>query len=201
MIIQGGDGDYFYVIDQGELDCYKKYSKKPEPTFLKTYQPGESFGELALLYNAPRAASITAKTDSVLFGLDRDCFNNIVKEAACKKRERYEAFLKGLEIFKDIDPYFATKIADGLNFKEVKAGDVIIAEGSSPEFFWFVEKGECEAIKKREGEEPKVLYTHPEGDYFGETSFLMEVDYDFSVVAKVSYYFSVLIYLGRFYSP
>ena len=80
------------------------------------------------MYNAPRAASIKAKTDVVLFGLDRDCFNHIVKEAACKKRNLYEAFLKGLEIFKGIDPYYATKIADGLGFKEVNEGDVIVTE-------------------------------------------------------------------------
>ena len=86
VIEQGDDGDLFYVIDQGQLDCTKQYKKKPEPTYLKTYEPGESFGELALLYNAPRAASIKAKTDCILFGLDRDCFNHIVKEAASKKR-------------------------------------------------------------------------------------------------------------------
>lgn len=43
-----------YVIDEGTLDCFKKFSGNSEPTFLKTYVPGESFGELALLYNAPR---------------------------------------------------------------------------------------------------------------------------------------------------
>ena len=115
-------------MDSGELDCTKKYKKNPEPTFLKTYVPGESFGELALLYNAPRAASIKAKTDAVCFGLDRDCFNHIVKEAASKKRLRYEAFLKKLALFEGIDPYFATKIADGLTFREVKTGDVILKE-------------------------------------------------------------------------
>ena len=188
MIIQGGDGDYFYVIDQGELDCYKKYSKKPEPTFLKTYQPGESFGELALLYNAPRAASIKAKTDAVLFGLDRDCFNNIVKEAACKKRERYENFLKTLEIFNDIDPYFATKIADGLNFIEVKAGDTIITKGDDPEFFYFVEKGCCEAF-----DEENIVFTHGGGDYFGERAFLDQGKIVCTVKAKVIYLFSGII--------
>jgi cAMP-dependent protein kinase regulator len=87
-----------------------------------------SFGELSLLYNAPRAASIRAKTDSVCFALDRECFTHIVKEAACKKRERYEEFLKNLPLFKGIDPYYATKVADALSFREVKAGDIILKE-------------------------------------------------------------------------
>ena len=126
--MQGGDGDYFYVVDSGELDCTKKYAKNPEPTYLLTYKAGMSFGELALLYNAPRAASIKAKTDSVLFGLDRDCFNHIVKDAACKKRQLYEDFLKGLSIFDGIDPYYATAIADGLNFCEAKKDEVVLTE-------------------------------------------------------------------------
>jgi len=62
------------------------FTKDGEDVYLKTYKPGESFGELALLYNAPRAASIKSNNNSVLFALDRECFNHIVKEAAVKKR-------------------------------------------------------------------------------------------------------------------
>jgi CRP-like cAMP-binding protein len=40
------------------------------------------FGELALLYNVPRAATITAIEKCVLWSLDRETFNNIVKDAA-----------------------------------------------------------------------------------------------------------------------
>ena len=61
------------------MDCYKIFNEDEEPKHLKVYNPGESFGELALLYNAPRAATIKAKDDSTLFALDRDTFNHIVK--------------------------------------------------------------------------------------------------------------------------
>lgn len=49
---------------------------------MKEYKPGEAFGELALLYNCPRAATITAVEDSELWSLDRKTFNHIVKDAA-----------------------------------------------------------------------------------------------------------------------
>ena len=50
--------------------------------FLKKYNPGDVFGELALLYNAPRAATITADSASALWVLDRNTFNHIVKDAS-----------------------------------------------------------------------------------------------------------------------
>ena len=82
IITEGDQGDCMYVLEQGSLLCTKVFPGKTEPTTLKTYVPGEGFGELALLYNAPRAATITATSDAVVWRLDRDTFNNIVKEAA-----------------------------------------------------------------------------------------------------------------------
>lgn len=82
IIKEGEDGDNLYVVEKGTLTCTKIFAGKTEPTFLKEYQPGEAFGELALLYNAPRAATITAKTDSELWALDRRTFNFIVKDSA-----------------------------------------------------------------------------------------------------------------------
>lgn len=65
---------------------------------IKTYVPGMAFGELALLYNAPRAATIKAKTDSHLYALDRQTFNHIVKDASQRKRDKYETFLSTVPI-------------------------------------------------------------------------------------------------------
>ena len=82
VIKEGDDGDNFYVVESGALTCTKRLKPDDaEDTFLKEYQPGESFGELALLYNAPRAATIVAKTDSELWSLDRMTFTHILKTA------------------------------------------------------------------------------------------------------------------------
>ena len=71
VIKQGDAGAVLFVVEEGQLDCFKQFSPDEEAKFLKTYEPGEAFGELALLYNAPRAATIKAKTAALLWELDR----------------------------------------------------------------------------------------------------------------------------------
>jgi cAMP-dependent protein kinase regulator len=82
VIKQGEQGDCIYVVEQGELECYKKYKEKDHPKLVKTYFAGDSFGELALFYNAPRSATIKTRTNCILWSLDRETFNNIVKQAS-----------------------------------------------------------------------------------------------------------------------
>ena len=64
VVIRAGDpGDLFYVIEAGEVEIEGR-----------RFGPGESFGEIALLRDIPRTATVTAATDAVLHALDRDEF-------------------------------------------------------------------------------------------------------------------------------
>ena len=85
-----------YIVETGSLSCHKIIDGQSK--HLKDYAPGDVFGELALLYNAPRAATIRAESDGQLWVLDRGTFNNIVKEASQKKRQQYEDFLQTVPI-------------------------------------------------------------------------------------------------------
>ena len=173
VITQGEEGDVLYLVDSGQLDCEKVFKAGDPPTYLKTYVPGESFGELALLYNAPRAATIRAKTDATCWALDRECFNNIVKDAAMKKREKYENTLKKVEILKSIDPYELGQICDALKTENFTKGETIIKQGDRGDVFYFLDEGTAHAEKVFEdGKAPQRVKEYETGGYFGELALL-----------------------------
>jgi cAMP-dependent protein kinase regulator len=94
------------------LSCYRLFPGNSQATFLKHYQAGDAFGELALLYNAPRAATITTDTDCLLWCLDRETFNHIVKDSSRVRREKYENFLTKVKILKSMEPYERSVLSD-----------------------------------------------------------------------------------------
>ncbi|MGH0175558.1 UNVERIFIED_CONTAM: hypothetical protein FKN15_070916 [Acipenser sinensis] len=67
VIDQGDDGDNFYVIERGVYDILVQ--KGEQSVCVGQYNNRGSFGELALMYNTPRAATIIATTEGALWGL------------------------------------------------------------------------------------------------------------------------------------
>ncbi len=186
VITQGDSGDCLYIVESGELDCSKRFPDNPTvDKYLKTYKPGEAFGELALLYNAPRAATIKAKTDCVLWCLDRDTFNNIVKESARLKREKYENFLKSVDILSTMDKYEISQVSEALKKCTFSAGEFIIRQGEVGDVFYIIEEGEATAFLNKEPGKaaiPELNYT--KGGYFGELALLRDQPRAANVKAK-----------------
>jgi cAMP-dependent protein kinase regulator len=126
-----------------------------------------------LLYNSPRAATIIAKTDCILWNLDRETFNNIVKEAAVKKRELYENFLNSVDIFSTMNPYEISQVCDAILLKKFKKGDAVIKQNEPGDNFYIVEEGYLQATKLFEGKmEDEVVMKYEKGKYFGELALI-----------------------------
>ena len=71
----------FYMILEGEVEVTKSINKS-EARLLQTLGPGDFFGEMALIHNAPRAASVTTKTDLVALELDKEAFDKVLKRSS-----------------------------------------------------------------------------------------------------------------------
>jgi cAMP-dependent protein kinase regulator len=102
IIDQGDDGDNFYVIDSGKYDIYVAASGE-EPKLVGNYDNEGSFGELALMYNTPRAATIVATTEGVLWALDRKTFRRIICDAASRKRQTYHDLLESVPMLAQLE--------------------------------------------------------------------------------------------------
>lgn len=171
VIQEGDDGNELYLVDSGRFSCFKKIGE--ENKLIKEYKEGEVFGELALLYNAPRAATIIAEENSTLWSLDRECFNHIVKEAAVKRREKYVEFLGKVQVLAKMDPYERSQLADVLKTLKFEPGEFIIKQGDTGNDFYIVEEGHAVATKVlHQGHAPEEVMKYNPGDYFGELALI-----------------------------
>lgn len=97
VIRQGDDGDNFYVVERGKFQIY--YTTDDGQRQVRgEYEDNGSFGELALMYNQPRAATVVALTEGSLWAMDRKSFRRIVLKSAFKKRKEYEALFEKVSV-------------------------------------------------------------------------------------------------------
>jgi cAMP-dependent protein kinase regulator len=113
IIKQGDAGDNFYVIESGAVDVFINGGSDDPPVLVHSYNDGDSFGELAIMYNAPRAATCIAKGGQVkLWALDRSSFKVILMKTAISKRNQYKSFLTEVPIFSELNEHEILTIAE-----------------------------------------------------------------------------------------
>lgn len=101
IINQGDPGYDFYLLESGECDAFKEGVHK-ERINLRHYEKGDFFGELALLNDAPRAATIVSVTDVKVAKLGKNAFQRLLGPVeSIMRRTKYEDVKSGVE---DVDP-------------------------------------------------------------------------------------------------
>ncbi|GAV02975.1 hypothetical protein RvY_13470 [Ramazzottius varieornatus] len=170
-VIRQGDSDEkaneFYIIENGNYDIFVKDGDGLDQK-VGEYPASGSFGELALMYNQARAATVTATTAGKLWALDRKTFQQVVLGAAFRKREKYLKIFEKVDFFSELKGYEKSNLCDALIPKSYKAKEKIIVEGDAQaEGMYIVQVGEVQVTKMINGKE-KDLGKLGAGSYFGE---------------------------------
>ncbi|XP_024916094.1 protein kinase, cAMP-dependent, regulatory, type II, alpha, B isoform X2 [Cynoglossus semilaevis] len=169
IIDQGDDGDNFYVIEKGVYEIFVKTDGAD--VCVGKYDNKGSFGELALMYNTPRAATIMAAMDGALWGLDRATFHRLIVKNNAKKRRTYEAFIESVPLLASLELPERMKIVDVLGARVYKDGERVISQGEKADCFYMVESGEVRITIKNKVKQDSVeveVARCTRGEYFGE---------------------------------
>nr|KAF6416834.1 protein kinase cAMP-dependent type I regulatory subunit alpha [Molossus molossus] len=171
--------DNFYVIDQGEMDVYVNNE------WATSVGEGGSFGELALIYGTPRAATVKAKTNVKLWGIDRDSYRRILMGSTLRKRKMYEEFLSKVSILESLDKWERLTVADALEPVQFEDGQKIVVQGEPGDEFFIILEGSAAVLQRRsEKEEFVEVGRLGPSDYFGEIALLMNRPRAATVVAR-----------------
>ncbi|XP_028040529.1 cGMP-dependent protein kinase, isozyme 2 forms cD5/T2-like isoform X1 [Bombyx mandarina] len=140
-----------------------------ENKYLSTMAPGKVFGELAILYNCKRTATIKAATDCRLWAIERQCFQTIMMRTGLIRQAEYTDFLKSVPIFKNFPEDTLIKISDVLEETHYQNGDYIIRQGARGDTFFIISKGQVKVTQKLpNSNDEKFIRTLTKGDFFGE---------------------------------
>ena len=171
------NGEEFFVMAEGEVDVIIGGNKVAD-------MKEGSFGDLALIYGTPRAATIRATKATICFAMDRSTYRAILMGSTIKRRKMFDAILEKVEMLKDIDNFERSQVADALETEHFEDGTTIIKQGDDGTIFYIIMSGECVVTQTNEAGETGEVAQLKEADYFGEIALLTSEPRKATVTAK-----------------
>ncbi|VDM18627.1 unnamed protein product [Hydatigera taeniaeformis] len=138
-------------------------SREGAPLRIITYPT--VFGELAILYNCMRTATVKAITPCALWAIDRRAFQAIMMQTGILKHQRHLEFLKSVPTFAQLTSKTLAKFADILEEVHYEPGEYVIRQGAKGDTFYIIASGQVEVTQSaRLSREPPFTLTSPKGE-------------------------------------
>ncbi|CCI45083.1 unnamed protein product [Albugo candida] len=172
---QGDQGDHFYAVETGKLEILVSVPHAQGPIRYGFLTPGMGFGELALLCNMPRAATIRSITDVELWALQRNTFREITAYHKLQRHQKTLSILQGIPILKKLTLAELQQMASAMEWEEYPAKTAIIRQGEIGKHFFIITFGEIIVTQKEAISTPEmIIRTLRAGDHFGEMALLKD---------------------------
>jgi len=166
IIKQGETGDYFYVVDEGHV------SFAVDGNHVGACGRGGSFGELALLYNCPRAATCLANTTCRLWKVDQRTFRYMLANNNASQQKDIHDVLRKVPFLSELAESDLLRISDALTSVTFPEGERLINKGDVGEVFYILREGKVKVHDIGFGDSQYVDQIIGPGDWFGERALL-----------------------------
>ena len=192
VIIKEGDtGDYFYIIESGTVVVDVGGIEVNRLT------KGKSFGDLAIVYNTLRNASVVAISEVTVFLLDQITFKAIIAASQIARDEEIFKVLKNCSLFKMFTEQQLRKLCDVAELVPYNKGDEIIQKDNPGNIFYVIQDGN--ALVKDTGENFSSVVLGS-GDYFGEHTLLTGQPRNATIIAHSNVCVLIAIHRDSFQS-
>ena len=194
LIVEGDAGDELYLVQDGIFAV--SYLKDGAEVVVNKKTAGNVFGEIALMFETSRTATVTAKTAGTVWVLTRENFRALVRRAAeaetttRERAKRAEVFLNSVPLLASLDAENAARLAAALRLRDFPPGTRVVEEGApsvahgrngdgdtaddDDDAFFIVFDGEAVVTVRDDSEanapESKVVNRLFRGDFFGESA-------------------------------
>ncbi|XP_022609492.1 cGMP-dependent protein kinase 2 [Seriola dumerili] len=179
VIKQGEPGNHLFVLADGKLDVFQHNKLLTSITVWTT------FGELAILYNCTRTASVRAVNKVRTWALDREVFQNIMRRTAETRHDQHRNFLRSVSLLANLPEDKLSKIVDCLEVEYYDKGEYVIREGEEGSTFYIIAQGKVKVTQSTEAHKvPQIINTLQKGDYFGEKALISDDVRSANIVAE-----------------
>jgi cAMP-dependent protein kinase regulator len=181
---EGDVGDALYVIVEGEVSVQ---AEGPPRVEMARLGPGAFLGEVALMTDQPRSATVTATTTSELIRIDRHTLSRVLADHGDVLRavlrfvrdRLVDRWMRTSPLFRPFTDAQRSDLASRFRFLEIEAGTKLLAAGQRPDGLYIVLAGNY--IVQRGG--ATVAQLGP-GDTIGETALLSGAAFKSDVIAN-----------------
>lgn len=184
LINEGAEGDFFYIVESGEFEVFTQNNPAGPNKPVFHYGPGGSFGELALMYNAPRAATVRACTAATVWGLDRNTFTHVIVHTNRQKARLEETVLLKVEALQALSDGERAAVADAVQRVEFASGKTILKKGAAAGSLYIVESGTVRLETTAPNASGGAVHTLEQGGCFGQYALLHKAKQPATAVAE-----------------
>lgn len=151
IVRQGESGTALYAIIEGEALVYLE-GRRDAP--LATLTAGDIFGEMALVLDQPRAATVESLTDLELFEMDRELFRDVLAQhpelgdvfSRMMKRRLVENVMATAPLFQQLDGEMQKELMLKFQVREVAAKTKVVEQSTKSDGLYLVLAGKVEVL-------------------------------------------------------